>query len=256
MRVTQIGILSTTVLRHLAICGLLVGCVGQRQPAPVVSPEPAAPAVVPVQSVEAGGALTAAHRAVREATLRDAEVGEAQSLLERAESAARLGQVLRARRLARAAQARAEVALNQRFVELARNEREELRQRTVLDQAQAASLREADAALLAGDARRAYDLLAHLNQSTRIAEIIYRVARGDTLWGIAARPEVYDNGFLWPLIYRANADRLPSPSALRIGMDLEIPKHPTVDATYEALRESGGLHSGEVRIGPIRVEGD
>ena len=74
------------------------------------------------------------------------------------------------------------------------------------------------------------------------------------MWGIAARPEIYDNGFLWPLIYRANSDRLSSPSALRTGMDLDIPKHPTVDATYEALRESGGLRAGEVRVGPIRAQ--
>lgn len=232
----------------------LGGCAASGTPAASAQMAPVLPTVVPVQPVQVGAALSSAQRAVREAEARNADVDDARSLLERGEAAMRLGQVLRANRLARAAQAQAEAALNLRFIALARAEREAVGVRTILGGAQAGELRQADAALANGEGRRAYDLLAYLNQSARLAQIVYRVTRGDTLWGIAARPEIYDNGFLWPLIYRANSDRLSSPSALRTGMDLDIPKHPTVDATYEALRESGGLRAGEVRVGPIRAQ--
>jgi nucleoid-associated protein YgaU len=49
----------------------------------------------------------------------------------------------------------------------------------------------------------------------------YVVRRGDTLRGIAAR--VYGDESLWRRIYRANRDRLRTPGALRIGMELRIP---------------------------------
>jgi hypothetical protein len=36
----------------------------------------------------------------------------------------------------------------------------------------------------------------------------YRVGRGDTLWDIAAAEAIYGDPFAWPLIYKANSDRI------------------------------------------------
>jgi nucleoid-associated protein YgaU len=36
----------------------------------------------------------------------------------------------------------------------------------------------------------------------------YRVGRGDTLWDIAAADAIYGDPFAWPLIYKANSDRI------------------------------------------------
>lgn len=52
--------------------------------------------------------------------------------------------------------------------------------------------------------------------------VTYVVKPGDTLSKIAL--QVYGNAGLWTLIYEANRDKLSSPSLLRVGMELRIPK--------------------------------
>ena len=52
----------------------------------------------------------------------------------------------------------------------------------------------------------------------------YTVRRGETLPQIAARPEVYNNSSLWPLIYRANRDQVRDPKHLWPGQVLKIPR--------------------------------
>ncbi|MBW7957504.1 MAG: LysM peptidoglycan-binding domain-containing protein [Deltaproteobacteria bacterium] len=42
----------------------------------------------------------------------------------------------------------------------------------------------------------------------------YVVRRGDTLWGIASRENVYGNPYLWPILYRYNASRIKSPDVI------------------------------------------
>ncbi len=51
-----------------------------------------------------------------------------------------------------------------------------------------------------------------------------RVRPGDTLWGIAARPEIYDSGWCYPLLIHANAARLPDPGHPRAGTLLVVPR--------------------------------
>ena len=36
----------------------------------------------------------------------------------------------------------------------------------------------------------------------------YVVVRGDNLWNISAKPEIYNNPYHWPLIYKANRDQI------------------------------------------------
>jgi hypothetical protein len=51
---------------------------------------------------------------------------------------------------------------------------------------------------------------------------IYTVQKGESLWNIAAKPEVYGNGYLYPLLYRANADLLTHPDKLEKGAKLIV----------------------------------
>ncbi|HVO73980.1 MAG TPA: LysM peptidoglycan-binding domain-containing protein [Ignavibacteriaceae bacterium] len=44
--------------------------------------------------------------------------------------------------------------------------------------------------------------------------IEYTVVRGDHLWGIARKPQHYGNGFAWPVIYRANRDKIKNPDLI------------------------------------------
>ena len=53
---------------------------------------------------------------------------------------------------------------------------------------------------------RAEKLLADLMMRAP-DEISYEVVKGDHLWGIASKPEIYDDPYMWPRIYRANHER-------------------------------------------------
>ncbi|HSR16564.1 MAG TPA: LysM peptidoglycan-binding domain-containing protein [Ignavibacteriaceae bacterium] len=44
--------------------------------------------------------------------------------------------------------------------------------------------------------------------------IEYTVVKGDHLWGIARQPQHYGNGFAWPVIYRANRDKIKDPDLI------------------------------------------
>ena len=55
----------------------------------------------------------------------------------------------------------------------------------------------------------------------------YTVQRGDSLWSIAAKPEVYGKATRWRRIFDANRDLLPSPDRLKAGMVLQIPREKT-----------------------------
>ena len=66
----------------------------------------------------------------------------------------------------------------------------------------------------------------------------YTVRRGETLPQIAARPELYNDAALWPLIYRANRDQIRDPYQLWPGQVLKIPRHFTRDEALEARRQA------------------
>ncbi len=67
----------------------------------------------------------------------------------------------------------------------------------------------------------------------------YSVRRGETLPQIAARPEIYNEAGLWPLIYRANRDQVRDPYQLWPGQVLKIPRTYTREEAVEARRQAG-----------------
>lgn len=67
----------------------------------------------------------------------------------------------------------------------------------------------------------------------------YTVKAGDSLWKIAAKPEIYHNPLLWPLIFKANAEVLQKPDRLRVGLKLVIPRNYGKKEAEEAEREAG-----------------
>ena len=52
----------------------------------------------------------------------------------------------------------------------------------------------------------------------------YVVQKGDSLWSIAAKPEIYGKASMWRRIFDANRDVLKSPDRVRPGMTLKIPR--------------------------------
>ena len=64
----------------------------------------------------------------------------------------------------------------------------------------------------------------------------YEVKKGDSLWRIARKKEIYDNPYKWLEIYYANKDKINKDDEYRIypGVTLKIPRY------YEALLSSLG----------------
>jgi len=52
----------------------------------------------------------------------------------------------------------------------------------------------------------------------------YVVQKGDSLWSIAAKPEIYGKATHWRRIFDANRDLLKTPDRLKAGMTLKIPR--------------------------------
>jgi len=48
----------------------------------------------------------------------------------------------------------------------------------------------------------------------------YRVVKGDNLWDVSAKPSIYNNPYQWPLIYKANSDKIKDADLIYPGQSL------------------------------------
>lgn len=68
---------------------------------------------------------------------------------------------------------------------------------------------------------------------------MYTVVKGDHLWGIARKPEHYGNGFAWPMIYKANRDKIKNPDLIYPKQVFSIPKLTEEEkAKYDKIRKN------------------
>lgn len=69
--------------------------------------------------------------------------------------------------------------------------------------------------------------------------INYTVVRGDCLWNIAKKPQHYGNGFAWPMIYKANRDKIKNPDLIYPKQVFTIPKLTEEEkAKYDKIRRN------------------
>jgi nucleoid-associated protein YgaU len=69
----------------------------------------------------------------------------------------------------------------------------------------------------------------------------YTVGNGENLWTISAKPEVYGEGLLWPLLYQANRDQIKDPRQIFPGQSLSIRRDMTkadLEDARQKARES------------------
>lgn len=50
----------------------------------------------------------------------------------------------------------------------------------------------------------------------------YAVEKGDSLWAIAGKGDVYGNPYQWPLIYKANSDKIKDADLIYPGQEFDI----------------------------------
>ncbi|MCB2185719.1 MAG: LysM peptidoglycan-binding domain-containing protein [Deltaproteobacteria bacterium] len=63
----------------------------------------------------------------------------------------------------------------------------------------------------------------------------YTVEKCDDLWSISAKPQIYDDPWLWPLLYNGNKDKIKNPNKLKEGLVLTVPRDVS-DADKAAAR--------------------
>jgi len=68
----------------------------------------------------------------------------------------------------------------------------------------------------------------------------YAVKKGDCLWTIAGKKIVYNDPFLWPVIYEANKGKIKTANLIYPGQQLKIPRSGvSMDAIKDARKKAG-----------------
>jgi nucleoid-associated protein YgaU len=78
---------------------------------------------------------------------------------------------------------------------------------------------------------------------------MYTVVRGDSLWGISARSDIYGNPYQWPLIYKANRDQIKDADLIYPGQQFDIDRNASamaIDAAINHARNRGAWSLGVV----------
>jgi LysM repeat protein len=86
----------------------------------------------------------------------------------------------------------------------------------------------------------------------------YIVKKGDTLWGIASKDFIYGDPWQWPLIYKANRDKIKNPHLIFPAQNLKIPRDITceeiIEARKEALKTPPPPGVKPKKVGPVKAE--
>ncbi len=194
----------------LLVIGFAVGCAGTTEEAAGGADQAAAEA-----------AIAAAKSANAKAKAEGYEWRDTGKLIKKAEKALKAGKYEEAIKLANKAKRQAELAVEQKYRELDR-----LKQQGIISESAAA---------------------APVAESTGAST--YEVVRGDNLWDISAKPSIYGNPYEWPLIYKANSDKIKDADLIYPGQVFTINTNPSaaeVDAAVRHAKTRGSWALGVV----------
>jgi nucleoid-associated protein YgaU len=134
---------------------------------------------------------------------------------------------------------------------LARNALPRLYTYTNLSDAQLQRVHDIEHAIARRQGALAWQMASALEQQLKTSVRHHRVARGESLWTIAGREDVYNNSWLWPLIWDANRDSLRNPAFLRAGQELKIRPNPTIGEVLRAVHEAHQHVGSRIHIGQV-----
>ncbi len=67
---------------------------------------------------------------------------------------------------------------------------------------------------------------------------VYKVIKGDCLWCISGKSEIYNDPYQWPVIYRANRDQIKDADLIYPGQELTIDRNAS-----DALKAAADKHA-------------
>jgi nucleoid-associated protein YgaU len=214
----------------------LAGCASK--PKPPSNPQP---------SSSTTQAIKNAQMAINNTQRPCTDTGNANQLLQQARDAANSGNDAKAQDLAGQARQAVKQAVNQCYLQLAREQLSKAQTYSNLTDDQSRRLSNGKQAINNEEGRRAYDILSQLVSELKSANMSYDVKRGDTLWGIASQGDVYNNPWEWPLIYKANANEINDPDLIFPDQTFSIPTYPKKDEAN--LAEHHAKNRGSWKVG-------
>ena len=200
--------------------GLLAGCATKPAPAPA-APASKQPAAATTQAISDAQAVVASAQAPC------TDTGNAADLIAQAQAASQAGDDAKAQQLATQAKQAATDALNACYCAKAKDLQAQAQGYKGLTADQQARLTQAQQDDANGNCKGAYDILSALVSELQAAQMTYNVVKGDSLWRIAGKSAVYGNPYQWPLIYKANTDKIKHADLIYPKQDLTVMKNPT-----------------------------
>ncbi|MDQ1362405.1 MAG: hypothetical protein QG652_265 [Pseudomonadota bacterium] len=198
------NLLATPLLLAALALGF-VGCASTPEEA-VPAAEAAKPAV---DQATAEKAIADARSAMAEAKKLGNEWRDTDNLLKQAEEALAAGDYAKAVELANEARRQAENAIAQANSEKAR---------------------------LNGGATAGEDTAASRGAGAGANQ--YQVVRGDNLWNIAGKSDIYADSYQWPLIYKANRDQIKDADVIEVGQVFNINRNASAGDVAAAVKHA------------------
>ncbi|MGB9429340.1 MAG: hypothetical protein WCC11_05600 [Gammaproteobacteria bacterium] len=209
--------------KHLAVvlltAGLAVGCATHKVQ-PQVAAAPTGPNAATTQ------AIADAQAVINSAQAPCTDTGDASQLLAQAQAAGQAGDNAKAQQLAAQAKQDAETALNNCYMGHARDLLAQAQGYTNLNADQQNRLNQGQTDINNNQGKPAYDVLSALVAELQAAKSTYAVVRGDSLWRIAGKSEVYGNALEWPLIFKANSDSIKHADLIYPKQNLNVVTNP------------------------------
>jgi hypothetical protein len=78
----------------------------------------------------------------------------------------------------------------------------------------------------------------------------YTVAKGDCLWNIAARKDVFGDPWKWPLLFEANRGQISNPDLIQPGWSLALMAAPTAEQIAQAKAFARSYKEGASKAPP------
>lgn len=66
----------------------------------------------------------------------------------------------------------------------------------------------------------------------------YNVGRGDSLWDISGKRDVYGNAYQWPLLYKSNSDKIADADLIYPGQNLAVNRSASGSEVSAAVRHA------------------
>jgi hypothetical protein len=70
--------------------------------------------------------------------------------------------------------------------------------------------------------------------------VTHTVTKGECLWWISEYKHVYNDPFMWPLIYKANRDKIKNPDLIYPGQQFDVPRYGFDLEEVKASRKEAG----------------